>query len=219
MPTAADLTSTPEVARRSADVTLADGTRLLIRPIVPTDSDALAAAVERLSPLSRYRRFFTPMTRLTSTMLRALTEIDYHDRFAYVAFACEDEQTHLVGVARYIRLEDPETAEVAVAVIDPFHGRGIGTLLLDALVLEALRAGINRFHGSLLADNAPMRTVLEGAEAHFSRDDEPGATHFEIDLPGRAEDLGRHPLRAVFRTLAKGEAELYGAEPCPWAVR
>lgn len=209
----------PEVARRSADVTLADGTRLLIRPIVPADSDALAAAFERLSPLSRYRRFFTPMTRLSTTMLRALTEIDYHDRFAYVAFACEDERAHLVGVARYIRLEDPETAEVAVAVVDPFHSRGIGTLLLDALVLEALRAGIGRFHGSLLADNAPMRTVLEGAEAHFSRDNEPGAIHFEIDLPAHAEGLRDHPLREVFRSLARGEVGLYEAEPCPWVVR
>lgn len=219
MSTAPDPTSTPEVARRSADVTLADGTRLLIRPIVPADADALAEAFERLSPLSRYRRFFTPMTRLSSTMLRALTEIDYTDRFAWVAFACEDEATHLVGVARWIRLEDRSTAEVAVAVVDPYQGRGIGSLLLDALVLEALRAGICRFHGSVLADNTPMRAVLAGAEARFSRDDEPGATHFEIDLPAHAEGLRDHPLREVFRRLARGEVELYEAEPCPWAVR
>jgi RimJ/RimL family protein N-acetyltransferase len=219
MSTPPDLTSTPEVARRSADVTLADGTRLLIRPIVPGDADALADAFERLSPLSRYRRFFTPMTRLSSTMLRALTEIDYVDRFAWVAFACEDERTHLVGVSRYIRLDDPQTAEVAVVVVDPYQGRGIGTLLLDALVLEALRGGICRFHGSLLAENRPMRTLLEGAEARFTRDDEPGATHFEIDLPARAEELRDHPLTDVFRSLARGDAELYRAEPCPWTVR
>lgn len=219
MSTAPDLTSTPEVARRTADVTLADGTRLLIRPIVPTDADALAEAFERLSPLSRYRRFFTPMTRLSGSMLRALTETDEGNKFAWVAFACEDERTHLVGVARYIRLPDPATAEVAVAVVDPYQGRGIGSLLLDALVLEALRGGICRFHGSVLADNAPMRAVLEGTEARFSRDDEPGATHFEIDLPARAEELRAHPLRDVFRTLARGDAEMCHAEACPMAVR
>jgi protein lysine acetyltransferase len=219
MPPAPDLTSTPAVARRSADVTLVDGTRLLLRPIVPTDADALREAFDRLSPLSRYRRFFTPVTHLTDAMVATLTEVDYVDRFAWVAFACEAERTHLVGVARYIRLEDPATAEVAVAVVDPYQGRGIGTLLLDALVLEALRSGIRTFHGSMLAENRPMRSVLQGAEARFSRDDEPGATHFEIDLPERAEELRRHPLGNVLRALARGDAELYRAEPCPWAVR
>lgn len=219
MSPAPDLTTTPEAARRSAEVTLADGTQLLIRPIVPGDADALRAGFERLSPHSRYRRFFTPMTRLSDSMLRALTEIDYVDQFAWVALAREGEQMVGVGVGRYVRLPDPTTAEVALAVIDPYQGRGIGTLLLDALVLEALRAGICRFHGMILAENTPMRGVLEGAEAQFSRDDEPGATHFEIDLPARAEELRDHPLRDVFRRLARGEVELYEAEPCPWAVR
>lgn len=219
MATAPESPSTPVVARPGADVTLADGTRLLIRPIVPADADALTRAFERLSPLSRHRRFFAPMTRLSSSMLRALTEADYPNRFAWVAFANEDETAQLVGVARYIRLADPKTAEVAVAVIDPYQGRGIGTLLLDALVLEALGAGICRFQGSLLADNAPMRTVLEGAEARFSRDEEPTATHFEIDLAARAEELRAHPLGELLRRLARGEAGLYRGDPCPWTAR
>jgi GNAT superfamily N-acetyltransferase len=214
-----ELAQTPMVARRSVDLTLADGTRLLIRPIVPADKDALVAAFERLSPRSRYRRFFTPMNRLTSATLRALTEVDYADRFAWVALACEDEQSHLVGVARYVRLEDPRAAEVALVVVDPFQGRGIGTLLLDALVLEALRVGICRFEGLMLSDNAPMRTVLHAASARLSPDDERGTERFEIDLPARAEDMRGHPLAGVLRRLACGEAELYRAEPCPWVAR
>lgn len=184
MPPAPDLTSTPAVARRSADVTLVDGTRLALRPIVPADADALREAFDRLSPQS-----------------------------------CEGGRTHLVGVARHIRLDDPTSAEVAVPVVDPYQGRGIGTLLLDALVLEALLSGIRSFQGAILAENHPMRRLLQGAEARFSRDAEPGATHFEIDLPERADELRRHPLGNVLRALARGDAELYRAEPCPWAVR
>ncbi len=214
-----ELTETPLVARRSADVTLPDGTRLLLRPIVPADKDALSAGFERLSPESRYRRFFAPVTHLSTGMLRALTEVDYDNQFAWVALACEDDRTHLVGVGRYVRLEDPKGAEVAVAVIDPYQGRGIGTLLLDALVLEALRAGICRFEGEVLANNGPMRAVLTGADSHFSRGEERGTTRFQIDLPERAEELRTHPVAEIFRRLARGEVELYRAEPCPWAAR
>ncbi|HUR75745.1 MAG TPA: GNAT family N-acetyltransferase [Sporichthya sp.] len=216
---AQDLASTPVAARRSADVTLADGTRLLLRPIVPSDKDLLREAFERLSPRSRYRRFFAPMNGLSSSMLRMMTEVDYTNQFAWVALACEDERTQLVGVARFVRLADPRAADVALVVVDPYQGRGIGTLLLDALVLEALRGGICRLEGMVLADNVPMRTVLADAEARFSRDDEPGTVHFEIDLPARAVELREHPLGDVLRRLARGEAELYRAEPCPWVIR
>lgn len=209
----------PTPARRSAEVTLADGTRLLIRPITPDDKDALRRGFERMSPDSRYRRFFAPMTRLSTAMLRALTEVDYYNQFAWVALACEDEQTELVGVARYIRLPDPATAEVAVAVIDPYHGRGIGTLLLDALVPEALQAGIRRFEGSILSDNHAMRAVLASTDARFFRDEERGATAFHIDLPERAEELRGHAVVDLLRRLARGEADLYHAEPCPWVTR
>lgn len=209
----------PLVARRSADITLPDGTRLLLRPIVPGDKDALREGFERLSPESRYRRFFTPVNHLTTGMLKALTEVDYDNQFAWVALACEDDRTHLVGVARYVRLADPAAAEVAVAVIDPYQGKGIGTLLLDALMLEALRAGISRFEGEVLADNEPMRAVLTGADSHFSRGEERGTTRFRIDLPERAEELRTHPVAEIFRTLARGDAELYRAEPCPWVER
>jgi GNAT superfamily N-acetyltransferase len=216
---APDSASTPLAARRSAEVTLGDSTRLLLRPILPSDKDALREGFERLSPDSRYRRFFAPMRRLSSSMLQAMTEIDYVDQFAWVALVCENERTQLVGVARFVRLEDPKAADVGLVVADSYQGRGIGTLLLDALVLEALRAGICRFEGMMLADNGPMRAVLTEADARFSRDDEPGTVRFELDLPARVAELRDHPLGEVLRRLARGDAELYRAEPCPWVAR
>ena len=52
-----------------AIVTLADGSRLAIRPIEPGDRDLMRAGFERLSPESRYRRFFSPMPELTGRQL------------------------------------------------------------------------------------------------------------------------------------------------------
>jgi GNAT superfamily N-acetyltransferase len=204
------------IAQRCAEVDLPDGGHLVIRPVRPDDKELIAEAFARMSPRTRYRRFFTPLNALSSTILVALTEVDYVDRFAWVALACEGDHAALVGVARYARLADPLAAECAVAVVDEYQGRGIGTLLLDALVLEAIEAGIARFEGEVLSDNRTMRHVLMENGAHFNAGDR-GSSHFAFDLPSRAEALQNHPMYEVMRRLAKGEVSLYEAEPCPWA--
>ncbi len=40
-----------------------------MRPVRPDDKGAIAAGFERLSPESRYRRFFTAMNRLSDADL------------------------------------------------------------------------------------------------------------------------------------------------------
>ena len=53
-----------------------------------------------------------------------------------MAFSVEDGRP--VGVARLVRLrDDPETADVAVAVVDAWQARGVGTSLASSLVARA----------------------------------------------------------------------------------
>jgi hypothetical protein len=61
---------------------LRDGSIIELREIRPEDKAALVAGFDRLSPESRYRRFFTPLERLTETDLAYLTEVDHHDHEA-----------------------------------------------------------------------------------------------------------------------------------------
>src|SRR5688500_3420529 len=102
---------------------------LRTRPLAPGDRAAFVAAFERLSPDSRYRRFGTPKPRLTEAEIRCLVEVDHHDHEAIVGFECASGAP--VGVARFVRLGDrPDTAEVAVTVMDGWQGLGIGTRLV-----------------------------------------------------------------------------------------
>jgi GNAT superfamily N-acetyltransferase len=58
--------------------------------------------------------------------------------FAFFAvesiLALNEEGTAGLGIARYVRhVSRPDAAEVAVTVIDDWQGRGLGTLLLEAV--------------------------------------------------------------------------------------
>ncbi len=85
--------------------------------------------------------------------------MDHRDHEAFVAF--DRVSGEGVGVARFVRLDDPEAAEVAVAVADDWQGRGVGTVLLSRLADRARALGVRRFRASLMADNRRMRELLE----------------------------------------------------------
>jgi GNAT superfamily N-acetyltransferase len=196
------------VSRRTTEVTLRDGTSVRLRPIVPEDKALLFESFRRLSPESRYRRFMAPIEELTADQLRFLTEIDYVDHFAWVALDL-DAAGHLgVGVSRYVRIpEQPEVAEAAVTVVDDYQGRGVGTLLLEALGAVALENGIRRFRGYALEDNRPILEVLEGLGARIEHDS-PGVFRVELDLPAWEEELRGSPLYDVLRAVAHGDGPI-----------
>jgi GNAT superfamily N-acetyltransferase len=141
-------------------MTLADGARLRVRPIDPADHGPLADAFERLSALSRHRRFLGPKRRLTTRELEYLTNIDHVTHEALVVI---DEATgHIVGVGRYATGTGSGTvADMALAVADAWQRRGIGHALAVRLVERARANGITRLTGTTLADNLRARSLLD----------------------------------------------------------
>jgi hypothetical protein len=77
--------------------------------------------------------------------------------------------------------DDPEVAEIAFGVTDDYQGRGLGTFLLGALGVAAPVGGIRRFRASVLADNVPMRAVLDRVGAHWSFE-EPGVVAATVEV-------------------------------------
>ncbi len=184
--------------------TLRDGTRILVRPILPQDKDRLREGFTRLSRASRYRRFMTSLDTLSDQQLRYLTEIDYSDHMAWVALDPAQPAHPGLGVARYIRLpEDPTTAEAAVTVLDEQQGRGVGTTLLEALAESARAHGIRRFRGYVLAENAPMVEILQDLGATVVH--QGSMLGVDVPIPANAEDLPDTPTGRVFKSLARRE--------------
>ena len=140
-------------------VQLADGTRVMLRPLQPRDRTVYLRGFEHLSERSRYMRFFSPKNTLTESELRYFLEVDHHDHEAIAAIDLDTGEG--IGVARYIRdPEDGTAAEVSVAVVDDHQGRGLGAVLLSTIAQRAREEGVRRLRATVLADNARMLTLI-----------------------------------------------------------
>ena len=135
-----------------------DGARLTVRPIRPDDKDALASLFARMSAQSRRRRFLISKPALSRRELAYFTEVDHRRHEALVAVAADCE---IVGVARYACERGQATvADVAFAVADDWHDRGVGSALARRLVDQARGRGIARLQATTLAENTPARRLL-----------------------------------------------------------
>lgn len=159
------------------------GETLLIRPIAPSDRDALQAMVRGLSRQSTYERFFRAERDLEPVELDRFTRLDYREAMALVAV----HDGRLVAVGRYNTVEDdPTTADAAFAVSDDYQQKGIGTLLLYRLTAYASTCGIERFRSFLLADNHVMMRVFRASGYGVERNTEEGA--YTITFPKEETD-------------------------------
>jgi GNAT superfamily N-acetyltransferase len=97
-----------------------------------------------LGPESRYQRFLVWKKTLIETDLRTLVAVDHKHHEAVTAISLDT--TKAVGIARFVRLQDdPDTADVAVAVVDAWQKRGVGLALAEALVARARCLHVTRF--------------------------------------------------------------------------
>ncbi|MGH2682268.1 MAG: GNAT family N-acetyltransferase [Actinomycetota bacterium] len=197
------------VSRRTVTLPLRDGACVRLRPLVPEDKPVLVEGFRRLSAASRYRRFMTPIEELDDDMLRFLTELDYVNHFAWAALLPDETGSPGAGVSRYVRLEEePEVAEAAVTVVDEHQGRGIGTLLLEALGAAALSNGVRTLRGYVMGDNREMREVAEAVGARLVHES-PSLLRVEVDVPARAEQIKGTPLGEALTALARGEGPIH----------
>jgi GNAT superfamily N-acetyltransferase len=181
---------------------LRDGARVRVRPIAPEDRDALAEGFARLSAESRFRRFLSPKNELSERDLDVLTRVDHHDHEALVALEATTGEG--VGVARFVRT-GADRAEPAIVVADDWQGRGVGTLLLGALVERAREEGIRTFTATLLASNAAARSLLDAlGETTVRRD----GAEVVIDVPVPPPPGVDERLRTLLREFAHGRLEL-----------
>ena len=164
---------------------LRDGTPALIWPLLPTDAQTLREGFRRLSPESRRRRFLSPLSDLDEAMIQRLVDdVDGVHHIALVLVVLPPgglEQP--VGIARLIQdPSDPETADIAVTVLDQWQGRGVGAALVRALI-ERRPRDLRRIRTVIDADNHASLALLAGAGSMSSTQTRRGVVDATVEFP------------------------------------
>ena len=80
-----------------ADVVASDGGVVHLRPILPSDAEALVAFHDRLSSRTRYLRYFGSHPRLSPREVDHFTVVDHDTRVAFIALL----EGEIIAVGRY----------------------------------------------------------------------------------------------------------------------
>lgn len=158
---------------------LGDGSRVRLRLTRPTDLPKIQAFLEALSPQTRARRFLAATPTLPDHVIRHFAFYDPRERLTLAATMPIDGVEEIVGLAD-VALLATGLGEIGVVVADDSQGRGVGTLLSEAVASLAIQRGATHLKAEMLDDNAQMlhlmqrlgptvRTVEEGNVVAYTR--------------------------------------------------
>ena len=191
------------------NVTLRDGTRVMVRPIRPADRQIEREFVQRLSDESKYFRFMGALRELNEAMLNRFTQIDYDRDMALIAVVCENGLETEIGVARYVVNADGTSCEFAVAVADAWQNHGVGSNLILSLVEVARARGLQIMEGVVLAGNHKMLELM--LALGFSIRSQPG----DASVKHVSKQLGAFPDASNIDLSLIHNSELDQPSPSP----
>ena len=136
-----------------------------------------------MSPDNLYLRFFSMSLYSADTEAERVCRAPGPDHVVLLAWL----GGRLVGVASYELAGESGIGEVAFAVPDDMHRKGIATLLLEHLVSVARDRGVQAFTAETLAENAAMLKVFADAGLPVRRQLADDVVEFTFPLPGEAD--------------------------------
>lgn len=142
------------------EVTLRNGTHVILRPIRPEDAEMEQAFVKSLSDDTRYFRFMDALRELPRSMLVRFTQLDYEREIALVAITQQDDAPAQIGVVRYAANPDGESCEFALVIGDEWQRHGLGQIMMEYLMEIAARRGLKVMEGEVLGSNSGMLHLM-----------------------------------------------------------
>ncbi|MFN3515167.1 MAG: GNAT family N-acetyltransferase [Phenylobacterium sp.] len=129
------------------------GEPLTLRPVRPQDGPLLAEMVEKSAPEDVRLRFRSGFRTLPPGWAERLSQIDYDREMALVA---EDPGGAVVGVSRLACDPEGESGEFALMVRSDHQERGLGRVLLGAILDHAEARGLGSVWGDVARENKRM---------------------------------------------------------------
>jgi RimJ/RimL family protein N-acetyltransferase len=155
---------------RHLEIALDDGSPICLRPMTRADRDRVRQGIGQLSSRSRYFRFFSGFAEPPTSILDLLLDIDGQRHIAWCALDLASPQHPAIAAAHVVsdQATPSQQAELAFAVVDSFHHKGLARLLLAAVLNDALQLGVLNLRAEVLSENRASARLLRtlGAHAH-----------------------------------------------------
>ena len=171
---------------------LADGSTVLVRQAGPVDFEAVKAMHEAMSPDNVYLRFFSIGPLVAEREASRVCREAEAGRAALLALSGDE----VVGCASY-ESAPGGPAEIAFAVADRMHRKGIATLLLEHLVSRARDDGIEAFVAETLAENTAMLRVFADAGLPVRKRCDHGVMEVTVPVPRDDSDTALDAYRSA----------------------
>ncbi|MGE3511106.1 MAG: GNAT family N-acetyltransferase [Vicinamibacterales bacterium] len=192
----------PAVADASNRLMLRDGTVATLRQATPDDRAAIQRFFHDLSPESRHRRFLS-LGEVSETLLDQLcATCDPTVAVTLLAWRQVMDDARPIAVASYTALASAKTAEVAFAVDDRFHGRGVATAMLERLAGIASSHGFRWFQAMTSVDNDAMLEVFRDSGFEVRSRSAQGVVDVRLDLAPSPDGIAAMEERHRVATLA-----------------
>jgi len=149
----------PEGLKKYAN--LKDGTRILLRPIKPSDATLKQHLFYALSKESVRNRYLGSIKAMPMKRVWPYVVVDYENEMSIVATIEERGTENLIGIGSYVKIPHTTTAEVSFAVRDDWQNKGVGTLLLNHLIEIAKKKGLTGLTAWVSVDNSRMMHVFK----------------------------------------------------------
>lgn len=160
---------------------------IITREAIPEDFGRyFAEAFAELGPESRHLRFFTAVRELPAAVLERLSDVDGVVNAAVIAFDAAAElpdhpEGKPIGVARWMG-NSQGPPELSVTVIDEYQGLGVGSRLMDALLVLARKRGVRRIIADVLRENTAMRALINRYCAVVQPSGDPVIVRYRVDV-------------------------------------
>jgi acetyltransferase len=167
---------------------LGDGWRIFTRPIRPDDEPRILELLQHVSKEDLRLRFFDSIKAFPHSFLARLTQLDYAQAMAFVAF--DKASGDILGVVRIHSDAAHESGEYAILLRSDLKGHGLGWALMQMMIEYAKSEGLKRIFGQVLRENSAMLKMCR-------------ELGFEVKID--PEDLGICDVTLVLDRPAKNE--------------
>ncbi|MBM4321493.1 MAG: GNAT family N-acetyltransferase, partial [Deltaproteobacteria bacterium] len=169
--------------RWESEHVLANGQRIQIRLVKPTDERGLQALHYSLSEEEVRSRFMRADMRFPHRETQPLAVIDYYEQVAFVAVRGGPTSSEILGIGQYYMHPATRMAEVGFVVHEGWRRMQIGTILLQALTAYSREHDVVGFRAEILNRNRAMMALFHkcGHTMHSAVEDDMYSLWYRFD--------------------------------------